>query len=142
MYTTNQIGDITEAEVALYLMKLGFTISKPINSGSRYDFILDTGTKLLKLQVKTASKVPKSKNITSNIIKFNCKSVSAKRHTNKQTRYSAEEIDYFATFWDGKCYLVPVNECSVEKRLHLSNINLKNNQCYAENYLAEEVLKA
>ena len=32
-------------------------------------------------------------------------------------RYSAQEIDYFATFWDGQCYLVPVSECSTEKTL-------------------------
>ena len=31
-------------------------------------------------------------------------------------KYSKEEIDYFATYWEGKCYLVPVEECSTEKK--------------------------
>ena len=29
----------------------------------------------------------------------------------------SEEIDYFATYFNNKCYLVPIEECSSEKTL-------------------------
>ena len=32
-------------------------------------------------------------------------------------RYTSDEIDYFATYFNNICYLIPVNECSTEKVL-------------------------
>lgn len=48
-YTTNQKGLITEMSVALYLIKLGYNVSQPLNADSRYDYIVDTGKQLLRL---------------------------------------------------------------------------------------------
>ena len=42
-----------------------------------------------------------------------CYSVS----NGKKHKYKKDEIDYFATVYDSICYLVPVEECSTEKRL-------------------------
>ena len=37
------------------------------------------------------------------------------------------QIDYFSTFWDGKCYLIPVEECgTASKKIRFDNP--KNNQ--------------
>ena len=38
----------------------------------------------------------------------------------KNIRYSENEIDYFATYWNNKCYLIPVKECSVTKTLRFA----------------------
>ena len=135
-YTTNQKGLITELEVALYFIKLGYSVSQPLNIDSKYDFILDTGKQLLKIQVKTAHN-PTDKNDT---IRFKCRSVTGRNQV-KQSLYSKEDIDYFATFWEGEVYLIPVEECSTEKTLRLNRDIVRSNWNYAEDYLATEVLK-
>ena len=135
-YTTNQKGLITVMEVALYLIKLGYNVSQPLNIDSRYDFILDTGKHLLKIQVKTSHKDEEKNNIT-----FKCRSVTGRGEV-KHASYSKEEIDYFATYWDNKVYLISVDECSTQKTLRLSKDIIRSNWNYAEDYLAEEVLKA
>ena len=139
-YTTNQKGLITEMEVALYLIKLGYDVSQPLNADSKYDLIVDTGQQLLRLQVKT-SHLSKTAN---NSIVFKCRSITGRKENGelKTHYYSPNDVDYFATFWDEKVYLVPVNECSSEKTLHLDKSRIQSNFSYAEDFTAEEVLKA
>lgn len=38
----------------------------------------------------------------------------------KNIKYTEQEIDFFATFWEGKCYLVPIKECSSSKTLRFN----------------------
>lgn len=47
-------GALTEQKCFLKCIELGFFVSKPLFDNARYDFILDTGSKLLKIQVKTS----------------------------------------------------------------------------------------
>lgn len=138
-YTTNQKGLITELEVALYLIKLGYNVSQPLNQDSRYDFIVDTKKNLLRVQVKTSHLSTK----TENSIEFKCRSVTGRTQDGvlKASTYSEEDCDLFATYWNGKVYLVPVFQCSTSKTLHLDKTKIRNNFAYAEDYLAEEVLK-
>ena len=51
---TNIVGTITELKCITYFLELGYTVSVPQNP-CRYDFIIDTGDKLLKVQVKTSN---------------------------------------------------------------------------------------
>ena len=51
---TQLIGAITEQKCFLKCLELGFTISKPLFDNARYDFILDTGKNILRIQVKTS----------------------------------------------------------------------------------------
>ena len=55
-----------------------------------------------------------------NAIKFSCRSTHVNCTGVKNVRYSENEIDYFATYWNNQCYLVPVRECSVEKTLRFA----------------------
>ena len=135
-YTTNQKGLITEMEVALKLIKMGYQVSQPLNPDSRYDFIVDVNNRLLRIQVKTAHLSPKTKNA----IQFKCRSITGHGIT-KTSLYSDTDIDYFATYWNDEVYLVPVNECSAEKTLRLSKDNYRVNSSYAEDYIASEVLQ-
>ena len=89
-------------------------VNIPFGDNSKYDFIADIDGQLLKIQVKTASIKDE------NAIKFSCRSTHVNCSGVKNIRYSENEIDYFATYWDGQCYLIPVNECSVEKTLRFS----------------------
>ena len=84
------------------------------NRDTTFKGFLDS--KLLKIQVKT-SRLKKSIKNPQDAIIFACRSSNTNAKGNVYHRYTKEQIDYFATFWEGKCYLVPVEECSVEKTL-------------------------
>ena len=132
--TTQQKGITTELYVASYLLSLGYNVSQPFCQDSKYDLIVDVNNKLLRLQVKTARISSESS------IVFNCRSTTKNSQTNKSRSYKIDEVDYFATYWNNKVYLIPVGECSSEKRLHLIPTSYKN-QSYIEDYAVEEVFK-
>lgn len=132
--TTQQKGITTEMYVAAYLLSLGYNVSQPFCQDSKYDLIVDVNNKLYRLQVKT------SRLLNEDTIVFNCRSTTKNSQTNKSRYYQENEIDYFATYWNGEVFLVPVNECSSEKRLHLTPVK-QSSQTYAYNHLASEVLK-
>ena len=131
-------GNITELEVLTYITKLGYQVSVPFGDRERYDQIWDVHGKLIKVQVKTASKVDEN----DTAIKFSCRSSQRSCGKTKNTRYSKDEIDYFATFWNGHCYLVPIEETSTEKVLRFDPP--KNGQLkgitFADKYKVEEML--
>lgn len=132
--TTQQKGITTEIFVAAKLLQLGYNVSQPFCQDSKYDLIVDVNNKLLRLQVKT------SRLTSDNIITFNCRSTTKNSQTNKSRYYLENEIDYFATYWNDEIFLIPVNECSAEKHLHLLPVE-RSNQTYAYDYKASEVLK-
>ena len=125
-------GEITEMKCQLFCLEQGYIISKPILDNARYDLLLDYNGKIYRIQIKTS----RWKNENKTGIIFNCYSVSNKKKHN----YTKDEIDYFATFWEGKCYLVPVEECSSEKTLWFEE---KTNPscCLAKDYDVLEVIK-
>ena len=125
-------GKVSELEILTLITKLGYSVSIPFGDKDKYDQIWDINGKLIKVQIKTS----RWKNESKTGIIFNCYSVSNKKKHN----YTKEEIDYFATFWEGKCYLVPVEECSSEKTLWFEK---KTNPscCLAKDYEVLEVIK-
>lgn len=102
--STQKKGAITELQVASYLLKLGYTVCSPYNPDSKYDLIVDINNHLFRLQVKTARPSPR----TANCIVFNCRSTTKNTSLCQKRRYTKEEIDYFATYWNEKVYLIPV----------------------------------
>ena len=131
-------GNITELEVLTYVTKLGYQVSIPFGDRERYDQIWDIHGKLIKIQVKTASLVSES----GTAIKFSCRSSQRSKGKTKNTRYLKSEIDYFATFWNNQCYLIPIEETSTEKILRFDppkNGQLKS-ITFADQYKVEEML--
>ena len=92
-------------------------VSIPYGDNSKYDFIADVNGKLLKIQVKTSSYVDEKQTA----IKFSCRSTHLNCKGVSNVKYSKDEIDYFATYWENKCYLIPVEECSTQKNLRLTD---------------------
>lgn len=131
-------GRLTELQVAEAFLSRGYQVSQPLVSDSRYDFIVDINHKLLRIQVKT-SQVSDD----GGYILF----ATSSSHTNTQRtinlNYSADEIDYFATVYNGECYLISVNEAARRsQRLRLlppKNGNQKNIK-FANNYTIEKFL--
>lgn len=124
-------GKITELSVAQSFLELGFQVSEPLVSDSRYDFIADVNGKLLKIQVKTARVSEDGSKITF---------ATSSSHTNtKKTihkSYTSDEIDYFATVYQGQCYIISVKECgSREQSLRL--LPTKNGQTTGVKFLED-----
>ena len=99
MIDTNLYGAITELKCKTYFLELGYLTSTP-DTPSRYDFILDTGDRLLKIQVKSC-------HFTDGKIIF--KTESSHITSNGSNRRSYEdEIDYFC----GNELVCPFHTCA------------------------------
>ncbi|MBQ8619116.1 MAG: hypothetical protein IJ418_16640 [Clostridia bacterium] len=119
----------------LHMTKLGCTISLPWGSKDRYDQIWDVDGRLIRVQIKTARAADDQH---SGII-FNCYTVS----NGTKHFYSKNEIDYFATYWNEKVYLVPIDECSCQKNLRFFSTSKYTNLSavnWASDYEVEKVL--
>lgn len=119
-------GQIIELKVQEELLRYGFDISIPNYNASKYDLIADTGKELLKIQIK------KSISNSNVSFSFSCTTQNVKSSTKAKHKYTANEIDYFATVWKDKVYLIPVDETSNQKTIKFED----------ETYLASNVLQS
>lgn len=106
-------GNLTEMLCMSAFMSQNCGVNIPFGDNSKYDFIADVNGRLLKIQVKTSS-ISKNDN---NAIRFSCRSTHLNCKGVQNVRYTKSDIDYFATYFNNQCYLVPVTECSTEKVL-------------------------
>lgn len=114
MTNTKQKGNLTELQCLTAFVEEGCGVSIPYGDCLPYDLVVDIDGYLFKVQVKTSSIKDESS------IKFSCRSTHVNCRGVSNVRYKAEDVDYFATYWEGQCYLVPFNECSTEKTLRFS----------------------
>lgn len=114
--TSKDVGNITEVSCMLEFMKLGYPVLTPYGDCQRYDFVVEINNKFYRIQSKTANDTY----LNDGYIVFRCDNTTTKNGKVVHHSYDENEIDYFSTFYDGKCYLVPVNECSREKRLRFT----------------------
>lgn len=135
--TSKQKGNLTELQCLTAFVAEGCGVSIPYGDNSKYDFIVDIDGKLLKIQVKTSSIKDEGS------IKFSCRTTHVNCSGVKNEKYSSDEIDFFATYWDGQCYLIPITECSTEKTLRFTSP--KSGQikgiCFAKDYLLAKQLQ-
>ena len=139
MLNTHFQGKITEMQVALAFINKGYQVSQPLISDSRYDFIVDIKSQLMRIQVKTCRIFEED-----GYIDF----ATSSSHTNTQGTinhsYSDREIDYFATFYNNQCYVISVNECGARnQRLRITppkNGNQRGSKML-ENYTIEKFLE-
>jgi|GEM_PF-2676571 len=91
MHSTHQKGEIAQLEVLLRAIEKGVVLSKPMVE-SRYDFILDDGQKLERVQVKYASgKAPHSQGS----VRIDLKSWEGRK---MRRRYRADEVDVLLVY--------------------------------------------
>ena len=135
---SKQKGNITELECMLAFIKLGYNVLTPYGDCERYDFVVDVNGKFIRVQVKTSRT-----NNDGASFSFSGRSCNRKDGKIIHHYYTNEEIDYFATIFDGKCYLIPVEECGADKKLRI--LSAKNGQVrgitWAKDYELEEVVK-
>ena len=135
--TSKEKGNLTELQCLTSFYELGYTASIPYGENCRYDFILDVNGTLLKIQVKT------SKAVSEDCFEFSSRSTRVNSQGSYSRNYTKDEIDFFATYYKGQCYLVPVEECGVSKKLRYNypSTGQKKNISLAKNYELQEVLK-
>ena len=140
---TKYLGNLTELQCITRFYELGYAISIPYGDSEKYDMILDVNGKLYRLQCKHANPHMNDETIDYIEIKTTWQSGYTKNSQYKRNQYSKEDCDYFVTHYEGKNYLVPVEQCSNEKRLRI--LPPKNGQVKGINFLKdfvdEEVLK-
>lgn len=138
MLSSHFIGEITEQQIAIEFLKLGILVSKPLVQSSKYDFIADINHKLYKIQVKTGSYKEDA------YLEF----ATSTSHTNTKgttnLHYSEEEVDFFATIYEGRCYLIPYNLCG-KRAQRIRFVPTKNGQTkgilFAKDFHLENVIK-
>ena len=135
---SKQIGNITELETMLAFLKIGFNVLTPYGDCERYDFVVDANGKFFRIQSKTSHSDDNGASFSFSGRSCNRKDGKIVHHT-----YTNDEIDYFVTSFEGKCYLIPVDECGANKRLRI--LPTKNGQTkgitWAKDYELEEVVK-
>lgn len=132
------IGEITEQQVALEFLKLGYLVSKPLVTSSRYDFVVDINNKLYKIQVKTGTLKEDS------YIEFSTSTSHTNTKGTKNLTYSEDEVDFFATIYNNECYLIPIQVCG-KRAQRLRIIPTKNGQTkgitFAKDYHLKDIVK-
>ena len=136
---SKQLGNITEVQVMLGFLQLGYNVLTPYGDCERYDFVADVNGKFVKIQVKSSK-------VSDDGTKFSFNTASTHYSDGKCVHhsYSKEDIDYFATVCNNQVYLIPVEECS-SRLQSLRLVSTKNGQTrgvkWAKDYRLEEVIK-
>ena len=108
--SSKELGDLGELAFVLAATAKGLPVAKPFGDCRRYDLIVDSGRRLLRIQVKSA--------FTTSRWGYSV-AVARNRLGRRAERYSAEEIDFVVAYivphdaW----YIVPVGE--VVGRVHI-----------------------
>lgn len=83
----NKRGCLAEYQFVIECLKRGYEVSMPILDASTYDCIVDTGSKLHKIQIKSTIKVPDENRSTIHVPLQNNKAL-----------YTKDRVDYFAVW--------------------------------------------
>lgn len=133
------IGEITERQVAIEFLKLGYLVSKPLVQSSKYDFIVDINHKLYKIQVKTST--ARDNNA---YFDFTCSTSHTNTKGTINLTYSEEDVDFFATIYNNECYLIPFSMCG-KRSQRLRLVPTKSGQTkgilFAKDFHLEDIIK-
>ena len=141
---SKKIGNLTELQCITRFYELGFPVSIPYGDSEKYDFIVDVRGKLYKMQCKHAApSYTEDGQLDYITIRTVWQTGYTRNKSAERHKYTSNDIDYFVTHWEGKNYIISVNECSTQKVLRV--LPPKNNQVKGVNFLYlfedEEVCK-
>lgn len=136
MWDTKLTGNIVELEVQTYVTKLGVQVSIPYGDRSRYDQIWDVDGKLLKVQIKHS-------NSKDGAIEIKCKSIVRRNGKKTNLRYTKDQVDAIVSFYNGKCYYIPIEEAprdTITLRFVKTKSNINSTVHWAVDYEVEKQL--
>ena len=98
--TAKQRGEVAEAAFVAKASRMGFRVAKPWGDSDRYDFIVDTGDRLRRVQVKSAYRAGEDGGY------------SFHAHGHSLQAYGADEIDALVAYVvpENAWYVFPVRE--------------------------------
>jgi len=112
MKTFTKQGDLGEARAIYELTKKGYTISTPLTDSDKYDLIIDDGTTLSKVQVKTSGcKVRGGYQV--NLVTAGSTPISYKRRVREDNDYDI----LFVLSEDDRCWLIPTENIDAKTAL-------------------------
>lgn len=118
-YNSKLKGNITELETAVALIRRNCSVCIPYGDRDRYDLVADIDGKFVRIQCKTSRTKDGGKTF-----QFSTRSSYVKDGHREHKKYSSDEIDYFATVFNNKCYLVPVtDDPTAAKTLRIAETN-------------------
>ena len=138
---TKRIGNSTELNCIAYLFNCGCEILLPYGDSQKYDIVIDYKDKLYKIQCKNANPTYKEDG-SIDFITFKTTWESG-RKSRTRMRYEKNEVDIFATYFNGQCYLVPIEETGSSLktlRFFPPKNGITQTISWAENYKAESIL--
>lgn len=143
---TQSIGNMVELQCLSAFIERGFQCSIPYGNAAKYDFIADVNGQLLKIQCKSCvnptskAKGCSGRDETAITINTTCSTTNTQKTI--RHNYTSEQIDYFATYYQNKVYLIPVEECSTSKTLRFAPPkNGNKNYNHAEDYELDQILQ-
>jgi hypothetical protein len=121
--TPDARGTIAEVAVILAAVKLDVPVFTPVNSGLRYDLVLDVGARLLRVQCKWALR-------HGEVVVVRARSCRRAAGGYVRRRYTADEIDALAAYCMeiDKCYLIPIEAMEGMVAVQLRLGPTRNNQ--------------
>lgn len=136
-------GISTELHCLQDFTELGFQCLTPVGDSCKYDIAVDIESKILRIQCKTSKW---STDTAEANVAFEIATCCMTTNTQKTTRhkYTAEQIDYFYTWFEGQGYLVSIQEATGNTfrwRYEYPSNNQKQGIHIADNYKIEEVIK-
>jgi len=140
---TQQKGTATELHCILDLTNLGIRCLKPIDESSKYDIVADLNGKFIRIQCKTSSWVKDTAEEKSAFSIPTCCQTTNTKFTTRY-KYSADDIDYFYTWFNGQGYLVSIEEATgvaFRWRYEYPKSGQKQGIHIADDYKIEEILR-
>jgi len=104
-------GELAELQFTLKAASLGFAVSRPYGDSEPYDLVVGSGSRLLRIQVKSVFTTAR----------WGYSVAVARKRRHRHIQYSADEIDFIAAYvvphdaW----YLVPVSEITGRAHIRL-----------------------
>jgi hypothetical protein len=123
MMSSNQKGAIAEAWIAGEALELGCTVYRPTSEGSRYDLIIDSSGRLLRVQCKWAS-------LKGAIVVVYTITSRLTPRGYVRTTYQPAEIDGIAASCHAlkRCFWLPIDEVAGKSVVHLRLEPARNGQ--------------
>lgn len=125
---------MTELQCELFFTEKNILLSKPITQDSRYDYIADINHCLYKIQCKSST-------FKDDKIVFRTHMNNVRQNTT--TYYSANDIDFFYTYYNGIHYLIPFTQSGKSATTLRFESKTPNNSIirWAKDFEADKILK-
>lgn len=121
--TSKRRGELAELAFLWKAASLGFAVAKPYGDSDRYDFIIDSGSRLIRVQVKSASRLSQG---TYFITTQRCCNGVA-------IPYTSDEIDFLVgyIFPEDAWVVIPVESLAGRKSIHVFPLDRADAGLYA-----------